>query len=298
MQCGKTFSESQPLGELRIDDDKAIQIVHLLTEGVGVRATARLARCHSHTVLAVLESFGEKCEAFLDHRLNNLAVGSVQIDELRARVGIRQSRTTAQDQERGDLYTFIALDARTKLIVSHYTGKRDYESTNHSAADLASRIIGRVQIATDGWKAYPDTLREYLLDRLDYAVMVKKYDAPSSQVEASRRYSPAPFLGTTVKIKAGSPRRDRICTSHVERANLSVRTFNRRFTRLCLGWSRKLVNHRHSVAIFVAAHNFVKHHSTLGTTPAVGAGLAHHQWTVEELLRAATEYQVTTLNLF
>jgi hypothetical protein len=116
-------------------------------------------------------------------------------------------------------------------------------------------------------------------------------------VEASRRYSPAPFIGISVKIKAGNPRRDRICTSHVERANLSVRTFNRRFTRLCLGWSRKLANHRYAVAIFVAAHNFVKHHSTLGTTPAVGAGLTDHKWSVEELFRAVSQYQVVSLEV-
>ena len=293
VRCGKTFSESQPLNNLRVEEVKAIQIINLFSEGVGVRAAARLAGCHSHTVLAVLETFGEKCEAFLDHRLRNLTVGPLQIDELWARVGIRQSRTTPEDQARGDFYTFLALDARTKLIVSHHTGKRDYENTDTFAADLAFRTVGRVQITTDGWLAYPDTLRHYLLERLDYAVMQKNYAA--SDVEASRRYSPAPFVGITVKIKAGNPRRDRICTSHVERANLSVRTFNRRFTRLCLGWSRKLANHRHAVAIFVATHNFVKHHSTLGTTPGVGAGLTDHKWTVAELFRAASEYQVQTL---
>lgn len=162
-------------------------------------------------------------------------------------------------------------------------------------ADLASRVKGRVQITTDGWKAYPDTIRHYLLERLDYAVMQKNYAVPASEVEASRRYSPAPFVGITLKIKAGNPRRDRISTSFVERQNLSVRAFNRRFTRLCLGWSRKLANHRHSVAIFVATHNYVKRHSTLGTTPAVGAGLANDVWTVEDLFRAVGEYQVTTL---
>jgi len=281
--CGRTFSQSQPLEDLRIPDSQAIQIIHLLTEGVGIRAAARLARCDPHTVLGVLETFGEKCAAFLDHRLRDLTVGPLQIDELWSKVGVRQSRTTADDQERGDFYTFLALDARTKLIVSHHTGKRDYENTDTFVADLASRIVGRVQITTDGWNAYPDTIRHYLLDRLDYAVMQKNYDAPPAQVEASRRYSPAPFVGVTIRTRAGNPRRDRICTSHVERANLSVRTLNRRFTRLCLGWSRKLANHRHAVALFVAAHNFVKRHSTLGTTPAVGAGLTDHVWSIAEL---------------
>lgn len=229
LHCGKTFSEVQPLGDLRVENSKAVQIVNLLSEGVGVRACARLVDCHIGTVLAVLEAFGEKCEAFLDHRLRNLTVASLQIDELWARVGVRQSRTTPEDKERGDFYTFLALDARTKLIVSHHTGKRDYENTDAFVSDFSSRIVGRIQVTSDGWAAYPDTIRHYLLERLDYAVMVKNYDAPASAVEASRRYSPAPFVGTTIKIRAGNPRRDRICTSHVERANLSVRTFNRRF---------------------------------------------------------------------
>lgn len=139
----------------------------MLTEGVGIRAAARLADCDPHTVLAMLETFGEKCAAFLDHRLGNLTVGPLQIDEVWSKVGIRQSRTTPDDQERGDFYTFLALDARTKLIVSHHTSKRDYENTEAFGADLGSRIVGRVQITTDGWIAYPDTIRHYLLDRLD-----------------------------------------------------------------------------------------------------------------------------------
>ena len=295
--CGRTFSESQPLEDLRIPDQKAIQIIHLLTEGVGVRASARLAGCDPHTILAVLEVFGEKCAAFLDHRLRGLTVGSLQIDEIWSKVGVRQSRTTPDDPERGDFYTFLGLDARTKLIVSHHTGKRDYENTDTFVADTASRIAGRVQITTDGWNAYPDTIRHYLLQRLDYAVMQKNYDTPPAEIEASRRYSPAPFVGVTIKVKAGAPRRDRICTSHVERANLSVRTFTRRFTRLCLGWSRKLANHRHAVALFVAAHNFVKLHSTLGTTPAVAAGLADHVWTVTEFFWAVSEYRVSSAEI-
>ena len=177
------------------------------------------------------------------------------------------------------------MDARTKLIVSNYTGKCNYENTDILAADVASRVKGRVQITTDGWAAYPDTIRKYLLERLDYAVMQKNYDATPGEVEAKRRYSPAPFLGVTVQIKAGAPRRDRICTSFVERTNLSVRHFNKRFVRLGLGWSRKLANHRHAVTIFVATHNFCKVHTTLGCTPAQGAGLTDHRCTIEELLQ-------------
>ena len=292
-ECGRTFSESQPLEDLRIPDDKAIQIVHLLTEGVGVRASGRPTGCDPHTVLAVLEIFGEKCAAFLDHRLCGLTVGSLQIDEKWSKVGVSRSRTTPDDQERGDFYTFLGLDPQTRLIVSHHTGKRDCENTDTFVADVASRIASRVQITKDGWASYPDTIRHHLLERLDYAVIQKNYDTPPAEIEASRRYSPAPFVGVTINVKAGAPRRDRICTSHIELANLSVRTFTGRFTRLCLGWSGKLANHGHAVAMFVAAHSFVKLHSTLGTTPAVAAGLADHPWTVTEFFWAVSEYRVT-----
>jgi IS1 family transposase/transposase-like protein len=282
--CGTTFSESQPLDGLRLDHDKAVQIVKLLTEGIGIRACARLTDCHIHTVLEVLRVTGEKCARLLDERIRGLTVPACQIDELWSRVAIRQSRTTARDKERGDFYTFLALDARTKLIISHYTGKRDAVSTDFFVADLAERIVGRIQITTDSWNAYPDTIQRYLIDRLDYAVMVKQYAATPGQIEAKRRYSPAPFIGVKIRIKAGAPRRDWICTSHVERQNLTVRHFNKRFARLGLGWSRKLENHRHSIALFVAAYNFCKVHSTLGCTPAVGAKITDHAWTIEELL--------------
>jgi len=289
VRCGKTLSESQPLEGVRIEHDKAVQIVKLLTEGCGIRAVTRLVGCHIHTVLNVLAEVGASCGRLHDRLVRNISTGSVQIDELWAYVGCKQRGTTPDDTENGDFYTFLGLTAREKLIVSHYTGKRDYDSTDDFVADLSKRIVGRIQITTDGWNAYPDAIRKYLLYRLDYAVMQKNFDAPPSEVQASRRYSPAPFIGVTIRTVAGAPRRDRICTSHVERQNLSVRHFTKRFARLGLGWSRKLDNHRAAVSLFVAAHNFCKVHTTLGCTPAVGAKITDHDWSVEELLDEAAK---------
>jgi IS1 family transposase len=229
----------------------------------------------------VLEIVGAKCAALLDRKLRNLTVGSLQIDELWARVGVKEARRAPYDSECGDFYTFLGIDARTKLIVSHHTGKRDYANTDAFVADLASRIVGRVQITTDGWQAYPDTIRNYLLYRLDYAVMQKIYSPQeSNHYDVLRRYSPPACTGVFVKVRAGAPRRDRISTSFVERANLSV--------RLGLGWSRKLANHKAAISLFVAAYNFCKVHNTLGCTPAVGAKLTDHNWTIEELVEQAT----------
>jgi IS1 family transposase len=210
------------------------------------------------------------------------------LDELWARVGVRQARTTEWDTERGDFFTFLGIDRRTKLIISHLTGKRDYTNTNDFVADLASRVSGVVQITCDGWSPYVPTIRAHLLGRLNLAVMQKiygSYDHTLQKSDPNHRYSQPKCTGIKLKTVAGAPDIDKICTSHVERLNLSVRTFNRRFTRLCLGWSRKLSNHRYSVALFVVAHNFCKVHSTLGCTPALGARHTNHNWTIEELLK-------------
>lgn len=171
---------------------------------------------------------------------------------------------------------------------SHFTGKRDEENTDTFVRDLSSRFGGKIQITTDGFIPYPTVIRKHLLGRLDYAVLIKHYGTTPGEVEASRRYSPAPFVGIERSIKAGAPRHDRICTSHVERSNLTVRHFNKRFARLGLGWSRKLANHKASVSVFVATYNLCKVHSTLGCTPAAGAKLTDHAWPIEELIERAT----------
>ena len=274
---------------MRIEHSKIVQIVKLLAEGFGVRGTARVTGCDPHTVLSVLETVGPQCEALHNRLVQNITTGSIQIDELWSRVGIRQSRTTALDTERGDFYTFLGITTREKLIVSYCTGKRDGRTTDTFVKDFAARIQGRIQVTTDGFDAHPAIIRKYLLERLDYAVMVKQFAETPGLIEAKRRYSPAPFIGVKIRVKAGAPRRDRICTSHVERANLSVRHFNKRFARLGLCWSRKLANHRAAISLFIAAYNFCKVHSTLGCTPAVALNLASETWTIEKLIEEALQ---------
>lgn len=289
IRCGRSFSESQPLDGLRIDEAKAVQIVKLLCEGIGIRAAARLTGCHTRTVLNVLETVGEKCESFLDRVLRNLTVESLQIDEIWSKVGVREARRLRTDKEKGDFYTFLGIDAQTKLIVSHYTGRRDSVSTDFFVDDVAKRICNRVQVTSDAWYPYPDTLRRYFIDRLDYAIMQKLYGRDFfNPKDPNRRYSPPACIGVRVKICAGAPDRALISTSYVERVNLSVRHFNKRFARLGLGFSRKLANHRHAIALFVAAYDFCKVHSTLGTTPAHAAKITDCPWTIERLIQAAT----------
>ena len=287
-RCNKSFSDAKPLDGLRLDEAKIVQVVRCLTEGCGVRATARLVGCNKDTVVQVLRTIGQKCEEFHDKTIRNVKVESLQADELWARVFSRQDRRKAENQFKGDFYTFIGIDRRTKLIVSHLTDKRTQEATHSFVRDLASRVPGIVQITCDGWYPYVPAFRKYLLPRLNLAVMQKIYSVPADRLDSIdpiRRYSPPRCTGVKLEIRAGVLDVDRITTSHVERLNLSIRTFNRRFTRLCLGYSRKLDCHRYSVALFVVAYNFCKVHSTTGTTPAVGARLTNHVWTVEELVK-------------
>lgn len=287
-RCGKTFSETQPLEGLRTEHAKVVQIVKLLAEGLGVRATARLADCQHKTVLSVLNTVGAKCAAFLDRTVHGIQTDAVQIDELWSRVGCSQrllNRRGIHDERLGDQYTYLAITAREKFIISHHTGKRDSENTEDFVSDFAKRTVGRIQITSDSWRPYPALVRKYLLERLDYATMQKIFGTGfNNPANPNTRYSPGVCTGVRVKVRAGKPRKDRINTSFVERANLSVRHFTKRFCRLGLGYSRKLENHRNAVTLFVTAYNFCKVHSTLGCTPAVGLNLATETWTIEKLI--------------
>ena len=292
VRCGKTFSESQPLDNVRTEHETVVQIIKLLVEGVGVRATARLTGCQHKTVLNVLETVGQKCERLHDNLVRHLNVDALQIDELWSRVACSQKRANqiGGGEDIGDQYTFLAISAREKFIVSYFTGKRNTENTDTFIADVAERIVGRVQITTDSFRPYQQIVRKHLLGRLDFATMQKLYSVPfDAKSEAARRYSPAQCTGVKIRIQAGAPRQDRINTSCVERSNLTVRHFNKRFARLGLGYSRKLCNHRYAIALFVAAYNFCKVHSTLGCTPAVGIKLTSETWTIERLIEEATK---------
>jgi IS1 family transposase len=277
-----------------------VQIVKLLVEGVGVRACGRLVNCDPHTVLGVLETVGEKCGRLHDRLVRNITVGALQIDEIWSRVAISQRRTTPDDELRGDFYTYLAVTDHEKFIVSYHTAKRNYENTEDFVADVAERIVGRIQITTDSYRPYQSIVRRHMLERLDFATMQKIYGTVNgrnsydpledwNRPDPARRYSPPQCIGFKIRIQAGAPRRDRINTSFVERANLSVRHFNKRFGRLGLGWSRKLENHKHAISLFIAAYNFCKVHSTLGCTPAVGLKLATETWTIERLIDEITK---------
>ncbi len=243
-------------------------------------------------MLKVLRMVGEKAERFHDKIVRNVIVDSLELDELWARVHSRQFIAGHSNLERGDFYSFVGLESRSKLIVSHLTGKRNPENTEAFVKDLAARVFGIVQVTCDGWAPYVPAIKSFLKYRAHFCVMQKIYSTPDAGneiIDPIRRYSPPRCTGVKVEIKAGEPDKDKIGTSYIERLNLTIRTHNRRFTRLCLGYSKKLENHRHAFALFVVAYNFTKRHSAHGKTPAFASGLATSNWTVDELVRKLAE---------
>lgn len=199
----------------------------------------------------------------------------------------KQYNNITKDPERGEQYTFLAVDRASKLILPHYVGKRDGHSTDAFINDLRKRIKGRTQITTDGLQAYVAAMIESFYGNVDFAQQIKTYhNYPTITPQDHRRYSSHGVKMVKTLVHIGNPNRESISTSHVERTNLTVRLFNRRFTRLTLGYSKKLANLKHSVALFVAYFNFCHVHKTHGKTPAQAAGLTDHVWTVRELIEA------------
>jgi len=296
-QCGKTFADipPRPLDDLRVPLNRAVQVVHLLCEGVGIRAIERLTQLNRRTVLNVLEVAGHKCKRLLDQKLRNLTAEQIQVDELYAFVNCKQHNTTVDDLERGDQYTYLSVDRKSKLIISHMIGKRTGDNCDAFMADLKTRIAGRFQLSTDGFSGYVGYLGavfQTFKHGIDYGTEVKEY---GRSIEGPRRYSPVVCLSARRTPQIGNPDRDFINTSHAERTNLSVRIFSRRHTRLTLGYSKKLFYHKCAVALFIAHFSFCRTHSALKLkatellraqeqTPAMAANLTSHVWGIEELL--------------
>jgi transposase-like protein/IS1 family transposase len=284
--CGKTFSDipERPLGELRVEPAKAHQVISLLVEGVGIRAVERLTQLNRRTVLGILATAGEKCARLLDTKVTGIIADHIELDELYAFVGCKQENTEADDTRRGDFYTFLSIDPRSKLIVNWQTDKRTREAAVSFLSNLKHRVSNRFQLSTDGWQIYSSpagAVKEVFGQSVDYATEIKYFGTPTpNQIRRGRKE----LIGIRKHRSIGRPNLDTTTTAHVERTNLSVRLFNRRFTRLTLGYSKKLENLRFSVALFVAHFNFCRVHSAHKQTPAMTANLTDHPWTVSELM--------------
>jgi IS1 family transposase len=265
-------------------------VIAALCEGMSIRATERLTGIHRDTIMRLGVRIGAGCDRLHDYFFRDLNVSAIQLDELWAFIGKKQKRLQPEDDpSMGDSYTFIALDQTQKAILSYRTGKRDGDNTELFLADLRSRILNKPMISSDGFRYYERAVRTTFGDRVSYGQLVKHFGPTPSQGEASRRYSPPALVEITRKPLMGDVSEDRICTSHVERVNLSVRMGARRFTRLTNGFSKKAENHASAVSLFVAHYNFCRVHERLRTTPAAALGLTDHPWSIAELIEGAAQ---------
>jgi IS1 family transposase len=273
--------------------EKQLAILNLLVEGTSLRSIKRLTGVHRDTAMRLMIRVGEQCRTMLDRWMKNLTLRHLEIDEIWTFVLKKQGRIPvgADDSEIGDIYTFLAIDETTKLIPCYALGKRNKETTDIFAQDLARRLVlpdlfgpgVRPQLSTDGWPAYPDSIESAFAGCASHGVLIKDY----RNAEQPGRYGPPEMVGADRRVVYGNIHESEICTSHVERHNLSVRTFLRRFTRLSLGFSKKLDNLAAAVALYLAHYDFCRIHGTLRMTPAMKAQIAGHPWTLDELLTEA-----------
>jgi IS1 family transposase len=266
---------------------KQLAVIGALVEGNSIRSTERMFGVHRDTIMRLGARVGEGCANLMDETMVDLPCERLELDELWAFVGKKQRHVSTRDDiERvGDTWTWVAIDAKTKLVPSFLTGKRDAATANAFIKDLAARLRGRVQVTTDGLKAYVAPLAQaFGPDGVDYAQLHKTYEAEAT---GPGRYSPPKVTGTEKTPIFGLPVEDLVSTSYVERQNLTMRMGIRRFTRLTNAHSKKLENHCAAVALHFAHYNFVRVHSALRVTPAIAAGVATTVWSMGELVDAA-----------
>lgn len=273
-----------------ISAEKRCAILRHLIEGSSVRSTARLCGTNNKTVLRHLVLAGEQCRRFLHQKLREIRIGHVQCDEIWTFVFKKQGHLS--DVERlnsriGDQFLYVSIDQDSKLICNYAIGKRDAETTARFIEDLARRVVvpdvaqpsDRPQISTDGWPAYPDAIASSFGHRVDYGQLVKYYGEQTQE----GRYGPPSVVTVDRRSMWGVTDENSICTSHVERNNLTIRTFIKRFARLSLGYSKKLTNLKAAIALHVFHYNFCRIHSSLKRTPALASGVTKRLWKLEDL---------------
>ena len=286
--CRKTYTEEhkRPLGAMTVPMEKATLALQLLIEGTSVRSAERITGLHRDTILRLLLEAGRRCEKVMGRIIRNVPVKDVQCDEVWCFIRKKEAHKTpeeaATDNTIGDAYTFVAIERGTKLVLNFALGRRDQATTDIFVEGLRlATAPQRFQISTDGLRSYVAAIEDALEDRVDYGMLIKSYNEDPTE---EKRYSPAQCTGCTKRKVIGKPDHDKICTSHVERQNLTVRMSMRRFTRLTNGFSKKWENLWAALCLHFAYYNFCRIHSTIRVTPAMESKLTDHVWTIRELL--------------
>ena len=271
------------MNRLKIKD--RVQIVNCLVEGCSMRSAVRLTGVAKKTVSRILVEVGEACAAYHDKIMRNLPCKVIQVDEVWSFTYCKQANIPEHLQCQdgiGDTWTWIAIDADSKLIPSWHVGKRDAEDAYWFIHDLKGRLANRVQLTSDGHRPYLEAVESAFGSEIDYSMLVKMY---GRELTPEARYSPPVCIGARKRKIIGSPDRNLVSTSFVERQNLTLRMSNRRFTRLTNAFSKNVENHKHMIAIHMMHYNFCRIHQTLRVTPAMEAGISDHVWSLEEIAR-------------
>lgn len=285
--CNSTFCESHDKltrDTLTSNPDLAAKVIQCLVEGCSIRSTERLTGVNRNTIMRLLLNAATLCSKKMRHQLENLVIERIQIDELHCFVQKRERRVSIEESDEvGEQYTFVGMDADTKLVFAWLTGKRTTASTITFMRDLYSRTAWGLhpQVTTDGWGPYRLAMAATFCESADFAQPQKIY-APSAQGRGG--YSPPRFREAMRRVVTGQPDQHHISTSYIERQNLTLRMMSRRFTRPTNAFSKKLTNLKAAITLHFAYYNFCRVHQSLKTTPAVRAGRTDHVWAIAELL--------------
>ncbi len=275
----------------KLSTEQRAQVIAALVEGTSINATCRMTGVAKMTVLKLLSDVGSACLAYHDSTVRQVNSEKVQCDELWSFCYAKDRNLPAEMRARrdvGSIWTWTALDADSKLMISWHVGQRTLDDARVFIGDLAERLAGRVQLTTDGRSAYLSAIIEKFPTRgIDYGVLLKTYGPCGNDGQPETRYSPGRLVGLEKIPVLGAPRDQNISTSFVERANLTIRMGNRRFTRLTNGFSKKFENHCFALAIQFTHYNFCRMHKTLRCSPAMAAGLSKTLWSVEDLVSLA-----------
>jgi IS1 family transposase len=270
----------------KLPSAKRAQILQLMVEGVSIRAITRLTGASKNTIAKLLVDAGQCFADYQGRTLRNVASKRVQVDEIWAFCYAKAKNVPtakAAPEGAGDIWTWTAIDADSKLMLSWFVGGRDAYAASMFIRDVAGRLANRIQLTSDGLKTYLSAVERSFGNDIDYAMLVKHYGAGPDGPQT--RYSPAQCTGITVGTVAGQPDEKHISTSYVERSNLSIRMGLRRFTRLTNAFSKKAENHAHALAIYFMHYNFVRQHKTLRTSPAMAAGVETKLWEMSDMVK-------------
>jgi len=284
--CSRTFTapHNGHVHGMYVSKERAESVLRLFVEGTSVRSIERITGMHRDTILRLLTVAGEGCEQLLERRIRALPVNDVECDEMWGFVGCKEKHKTEEHPETfGDAYCFVAIERKTRLVLTWHLGRRTARDTTAFIEKLDVATYGRFQITTDGFQAYPDAISLNLGTRVDFAQLIKIYASPR---DGEQRYSPPEVVDAIPVPRIGRPAPQRISTSHVERQNLSMRMCIRRLTRLTNAFSKKWESLKAALALYFAYYNFCRVHGTLRVTPAMEQGLVDHVWSIGELLAA------------